>query len=63
MPLERLAGDGGYALEVPVLVQQSEPLQLGRGGPAKSTAPSLGWCPRWVRTSWTCQLAGIGASG
>jgi predicted SnoaL-like aldol condensation-catalyzing enzyme len=29
---QRLAGDGGDALEVPVAVQQSEPLQLGRGG-------------------------------
>jgi len=32
VPLERLSGDRGDALEVPVPVQKSQPLQLGRGG-------------------------------
>jgi hypothetical protein len=32
VPLERLASDGGDALEVPVTVQQRQSLQLGRGG-------------------------------
>lgn len=32
VPLECLAGDGGDALEVPVAMEQRQPLQLGRGG-------------------------------
>ncbi|GAA3911007.1 hypothetical protein GCM10023084_73860 [Streptomyces lacrimifluminis] len=36
VPRECLAGDGGDALEVPVAVQRSEPLQLGCGGPTIS---------------------------
>lgn len=63
VPLERLAGDCGDALEVPVAMEQCQSLQLGRGCHHEADGPGgtgRGLPPR--KATRNPQVSGLGVS-